>query len=657
MAEVAKEDARQRFGPEIWNLGFDPEQLRLRYVEERDRRIRSDAGEQFVTVGEGKGAKFSDWLTDPWVPRKERAPETFTTSALIVGAGFTGLLLGSRLRQNGISDFRIMDKAGDFGGTWYWNRYPGAACDSEAYCYLPMLEDTGYMPSRKQVPLFVLGDVTSSIVRRYVPAPEILRYAQRIAKQFDLYSNAMFHTSLIEARWDDTAKVWTGFTDRGDRFTTKFLMVVGGPLNCPHLPDVPGIDSFEGKEFHTARWDYAYTGGDPMKEDYNMTKLADKTVAIIGTGATAVQCIPYLAASAKKLLVFQRTPAAVDVRANRPTDPAWWKELTSHKGWHAARDERFQRGALVVGYDNPLDDGFSNSLVEWAAFATRKKLSGGKEGAGISTGALYQLGDYRIMERIRKRVEDTIVDKKLAEALKPWYNLWCKRPVYSDEYLPAFNRPNVELVDCSQEKGIEAITPRGIVVGGKEHPVDCIVWSTGFTIAANLEIKTDYKIIGRDNLTPREKHAKYKFSTLFGVCTNGFPNAFNFGIAQAAGSPNFTSIFGIQATFVAGLVAEALRRGVAVLEVTREAEEAWTKEVQRSGPDNSKQRETCTPGYLNAEGDLEKLKVIVDRARPHGAGPLVYRDRIFGHLAKAKETGVFDGFAVSYAAGKGDARL
>ncbi|KXS12174.1 FAD/NAD(P)-binding domain-containing protein [Gonapodya prolifera JEL478] len=625
---------------DIWNLDFDPEAIRARYRQERDKRIRTDGQEQYITVGEGKGAKFAHWLTDPWTPFKKRDAMTFHSEVVILGAGFSGLLLGGKLKAAGVKDFKIIDKAGDFGGTWYWNRYPGAACDSEAYCYLPMLEETGYMPSQK-----------------YCPAPEILTYAQRIARHFSLYDNAIFQTAVRVVRWDDKDRLWKGTTDRGDTFTCKWLLVCGGPLNCPHLPDLPGIETFAGHEFHTARWDYSYTGGNPMTGDYNLTKLNDKRVAIIGTGATGVQAIPYLGASCKKLYVFQRTPSAVDVRANSRTDVNWWKSETSTPGWHARRDERLHNSAKA-GYENPLDDGFSKSYQEWFALANRKLASKGVEGKEYTTGQLYQLGDYRLMNRLRKRVDDVVKDKKTAEALKPWYNLWCKRPVYSDEYLPTFNRHNVELVDTSESKGIEAITPRGIVVAGKEYEVDCIIWSTGFTVTGIvIDTHSDYRILGRGGLTAKEKHAKYEgFASLFGTATSEFPNSFSFGSAQAGNSVNFTSIFIMQATWVTGVIVEALKRGVDVLECTRDAEEEWTREVLATGKENYDFRESCTPGYYNAEGDLNKLRAVVNRAQNYGGGPLKYRDRMHEHLSNLQKTGKFEGFNVTYASSAG-ARL
>ena len=206
----------------------------------------------------------------------------------IIGGGFGGLLMGGRLREAGFDDIRVIEKAGDFGGTWYWNRYPGAMCDVESYCYLPLLEELNYIPKHK-----------------YSYAPEIFEHSKAIARHYDLYKNACLQTGVSALRWDDTSGRWIIHTDRGDAIRAQFVAMANGPLNRPKLPGIPGITSFTGHTFHTSRWDYDYTGGD---SDGNLTGLRDKRVAIIGTGATAVQCIPHLGEWAKHLYVFQRTP-------------------------------------------------------------------------------------------------------------------------------------------------------------------------------------------------------------------------------------------------------------------------------------------------------------------------------------------------------------
>ena len=200
---------------------------------------------------------------------------------------------------------RIVEKGGDFGGTWYWNRYPGAQCDTASMVYMPLLEETGHRPTEK-----------------YAHAPEILEQCRRIGRQYRLYEKALFQTEVTELRWDDARSRWVVSTSRGDRFTASFVGLGIGPLHVPKLPGIPGIETFKGHAFHTSRWDYDYTGGDPNGAP--LTGLADMRVAIIGTGATSVQAVPHLARAAKQLLVVQRTPSSVDVRGNAPIDPEWF---------------------------------------------------------------------------------------------------------------------------------------------------------------------------------------------------------------------------------------------------------------------------------------------------------------------------------------------
>src|SRR5215831_7366634 len=234
-------------------LGFDPAALKAKYIAERDKRLRQDGNNQYVEM---KG-EFAHYLDDPYVaPGLTRAPLTDEVEVVVIGGGFGGLLAGARLREAGVEDIRLIEKGGDFGGTWYWNRYPGAACDIESYIYLPLLEEIGYMP-----------------VEKYSRAPEILKHSRAIGERFDLYRNACFQTQVTELRWEDADRRWLVSTNRGDRFRTRFVVMSNGPLNRPKLPGIPGIDSFRGHTFHTSRWDYAYTGGDT---NGNLTKLADK---------------------------------------------------------------------------------------------------------------------------------------------------------------------------------------------------------------------------------------------------------------------------------------------------------------------------------------------------------------------------------------------
>src|SRR6185369_13320360 len=393
-------------------IDFDPDALYRKYLGERDKRLRADGNDQYVEVK----AEFSHYVDDPYVePGFTRAPVFDDVEFAIIGGGFGGLLMGARLRDAGYKRIRMVENAGDFGGTWYWNRYPGAMCDVESYCYLPLLEELGYMPKHK-----------------YSFAPEILEHSKAIARHYNLYDDALLQTRISELRWDEKAARWIVSTDRGDKFTTQYIAMANGPLNRPKLPGIPGINDFRGHTFHTSRWDYRYTGGDSSG---GLTKLADKRVGIIGTGATAVQCVPHLGEWAKQLYVFQRTPSSVDVRNNSETDPKWAASLTP--GWQKRRQENFN--ILVGGGDQDEDlvhDGWTDifrNLTGTAAKEASRKL--GRRLMSEERAALMELMDYKKMNQVRARVDSIVKDPATAAALKPWYRQFCKRPCFHDEYL------------------------------------------------------------------------------------------------------------------------------------------------------------------------------------------------------------------------------
>lgn len=440
----------------LGDIDFDPAELHSKYMNERDKRIRPDGNEQYVEIAE----RFASFGDDPWVDHTfTRDPLTDHVDVVIVGGGFGGLLAAAKLREAGVERIRLIDSAGDVGGTWYWNRYPGAACDVQSYIYLPLLEELGAMPQHK-----------------YSFAPEIMEHSRRIARHYNLYEDACFQTGVTSMEWDEENSRWRIFTDRSDEMTASIVVLATGPLNRPKLPGIKGISSFGGHMFHTSRWDYDYTGGDTYG---GLSGLADKRVAIIGTGATAVQCIPHLADSAKELFVFQRTPSSVDVRDNAPTDTEWFSSL--EPGWQKRYMENFT--ALVSGYDEPEDligDGWTEifrGLTGIAAKDASRRL--GRRLEPQEKEEMMELLDYRKMNGVRNRVTTTVVDPSTASALQPWYRQFCKRPCFHDSYLPAFNSPSVTLVDTNG-KGVEEITERGIVVDGVEYEVDCIVFSTGF---------------------------------------------------------------------------------------------------------------------------------------------------------------------------------
>ncbi|MCC6266671.1 MAG: NAD(P)/FAD-dependent oxidoreductase [Dehalococcoidia bacterium] len=560
-------------------LGFDPDALREKYRQERDKRLRADGNAQYLEIT----GEYAHYIEDPYVQPDVREPVTTEVEVAVVGGGHGGLQIGARLRMAGVQSIRLIEKGGDFGGTWYWNRYPGAACDTEAYIYMPLLEETGYVPTEK-----------------YAKAPEIRAHCQRIAQHFDLYRDVLFQTQITEVRWQEDAQKWLVATDRGDRFLARFIAMANGPLNRPKLPGVPGIESFKGHSFHTSRWDYDYTGGDSYG---NLTGLADKRVAIIGTGATAIQAIPHLGASAKELFVFQRTPSSVDVRANRATDPEWAKSL--QPGWQRHRMENFST-VLVGGQveEDLVSDGWTEIITKLLRGRVSGNATDGFGGGGapdaLELGKVMEMADFEKMNQIRARADATVHDKTTAEALKPYYRQFCKRPCFHDEYLPTFNRPNVTLVN-TDGKGIDRITEKGVVANGQEYEVDCIIYASGFEVGTPLERRAGYEVYGKGGLTLSDKW-KDGVATLHGMQTRGFPNCFIVGLAQVGGSANITHVLDVQSRHIAYVIESALERGAETVDVVQEAEDAWVDTTIRASMANITFLENCTPGYYNNEG-------------------------------------------------------
>jgi cyclohexanone monooxygenase len=509
------------------DLGFDPDELRQRYRAERDKRVRAEANEQYTEIA----GEFAHYLDDPYIKFEERAPIIKEVQVAIVGGGFGGMLVAARLHEAGVHDFTVIEKGGDFGGTWYWNRYPGAACDVESYIYLPLLEETGFIPASK-----------------YTPAPEILAHCHRIAEHFNLYSRSMLQTEVTDVRWDEASRRWTIRTNRGDEIRARFISMANGPLHRPKLPGIEGVGTFEGHSFHTSRWDYEYTGGTSKG---NLTGLKDKVVGIIGTGATAVQAVPHLGAGAKQLFVFQRTPSSIDVRNDTPTDPDWVSSL--EPGWQRRRNENFTNlTSGVFDTEDLVNDG-------WTEIVGNLMLRARKEG-GLGTsleqiGTIVENADFEKMNQVRNRVDAIVTDPKTAEALKPWYRQFCKRPCFHDDYLPTFNRPNVTLVDTGG-LGVERITPKGVVANGVEYELDCLVYATGFEVGTDYARRSGYETTGSDNLTLTSKWAE-GVETFHGFFSRGFPNCFLVSTAQSGFSVNFPHMLNEQAIHIAHVVKHA----------------------------------------------------------------------------------------------------
>ena len=593
---------------------FDKDALKKKYAEERAKRLRADGNNQYIRLS----GQFGHYLNDPYTPLVEREPLRDHVTVSFIGGGFAGLVTGARLKEAGVDDVRIIEKGGDFGGTWYWNRYPGAQCDTASFVYMPLLEETGHMPTEK-----------------YAHAPEILEHCQRIGKQYDLYDKALFHTEVTDLTWDEERTAWVVRTNRGDEFTTQFIAMGTGPLHVPKLPGIPGIETFKGHSFHTSRWDYDYTGGDPNGAP--LDKLADKRVGIIGTGATSVQCVPHLARAAKELYVFQRTPSSVDVRDNRPTDPEWFATIAT-PGWQQRWLENFtavQTGALTEEEDL-VQDG-------WTDLARRmqtKIRSLAREGlTPQKMMEAFEDSDFEKMEEIRARVDSIVQDSETAQNLKAWYRQLCKRPCFHDEYLDAFNEPGTYLVD-TDGKGVERITEKGVVVAGREYELDCIIYASGFEVGTEYTRRTGYDMTGRDGVKLSEYWAD-GMRTLHGIHTHGFPNLF---IVQPTQGANLISNVPHNLTesgkTIACVVQHAVDNGYQTVEVTKGAEDAWI-ELLLSGTPRMLGSPDCTPGYYNNEGQDPGPRAKYAVGYPQGAMAF------FRYIDQWRTRGDFEGLSFS----------
>ncbi|MGB3331765.1 MAG: NAD(P)/FAD-dependent oxidoreductase [Mycobacterium sp.] len=561
---------------------FDIEALRRKYAVERAKRIRTDGSSQYLEVKDDF-VEFAE--VDPHTAVTPREPIDADIEVVVLGGGIAGLLAGAYLKKAGVPDVRVIEMGGDFGGVWYWNRFPGIQCDNDAYCYVPMLEELDFIPSKK-----------------FADGAEIFAHCQNLGKHFGLYDGAIFSTQVRTVRWKEQIKRWRLTTNRGDDLRARFVVMAQGSYNRPKLPGIAGIKEFMnagGHVFHSARWDYDYTGGDA---NGGLDKLADKRVALVGTGATGVQLVPHLGRDAKQLYVFQRTPSSVDFRGNEPTDPQWAASL--QPGWQAERKRNFHRWSPFEGVVFDAPDMVCDFWTELGRNLTaRIGASPDPMALGVEEiMAMREEEDYKIMERLRRRIGDIVEDPQTAEALKPYYRFMCKRPTSSDTYLPAFNRPNVTLVDVAESKGVEKLTEKGIVAGGVEYEVDCVIFASGFEISTEISRRYAIDVIeGRDGVSLFD-HWRDGHQTLHGMTSRGFPNQFHTGFIQGGVSANTTAMFEQQAEHIAYIIAEALKQGATVVEPSQEGQDAWVNTIRELAFDNSAFDLSCTPGYYNNEG-------------------------------------------------------
>jgi cation diffusion facilitator CzcD-associated flavoprotein CzcO len=578
------------------------EELVKRYAHERAKRLRPSGNDQYVEVpGDGHLARF---IKDPNATGQTRPAARREVEVLILGAGMSGLMSAARLIERGITDLLVVEKGADVGGTWYWNRYPGVRCDVESHIYIPLIEELGRIPSEQ-----------------YASGAEILEHCRRIAGEYDIYRRTLLETNVIEIKWNESARRWDTWTDRGDVLASRFLILGGGRQHRLRLPGIQGIERFQGHSFHTSRWDYEYTGGGTAG---GLTKLRDKRVAIIGTGATGVQCVPYLAQDTSELLVVQRTPCAVDSRSNAPTDASWAAALGP--GWQEERMANFE--AFLRG-DTP------ETMVndQWGEIWGRQTTGESYE-TDAEVRSMLLDEDLRQMERIRTRIDSTVKDKRTAEALKPYYYRFCKRPTFNDDYLEAFNRPNVWLVD-TDGRGVDEIVERGLVVAGRLYEVDCIIYATGQEFGAIPPRSGEFKLVGRDESLVKKWEDGVK--SLHGILTHGFPNMFYVGgREQSANTVNGHFLIAKQASHVAEVVHTLLSRNVEVADLRLEAEEAWGRVIAERSPEDL---QDCTPSIFNGEGSGRSFFTLV-----YGGSPFEY----FSILEDWRRTDMNRDLEVSY---------
>ena len=525
------------------------------------KEVRRGAADYMAMEGE-----FSKYLEDVYssapVPRESLSDDV---EILVVGAGFAGMLLWYKLQKAGFTDVRFCEKGGDVGGTWYWNRYPGIACDVESYSYLPLLEEMDYIPTMK-----------------FASGFEIMEYCQKFAQKFKFYDRCLFHTTVEETKWDEDQGRWTVTTNRGDAMRARYVILANGILTTPKLARISGMESFSGESFHTSRWDYDI-------------ELADKRVGIIGTGATAVQVIPEIAKVVKELFVFQRTPSSIDVRDQRQTTTEEIETWRDEPGWARARRARFARISAGRTAMKANDDYLAGKIADFKERKVHDRVLSPEELIEKQLNT-----NFRIMEQIRARVDAIVDDPKTAASLKPYYPYGCKRPTFHDEYLPTFNKDNVTLVDTAP-RGVTEITSKGVIHEGKEYGLDALIYATGFQWMAT---STFNMITGREGKTLSSKWESEGTKTFLGLHSHGFPNLFIISGPQGGGgSFNFTDAIDQHTDYVVWLLETLREKQHTVVDVKKEPEQDYAEHCRVADITSQPLRDCIS--YYNGHGDAE----------------------------------------------------
>ena len=471
--------------------------------------------------------------------------------AVVIGAGFAGLGMLRKLREEHGMSVQVYETGDGVGGTWYWNRYPGARCDSESYMYCfsfskEMLQDWNWSG-------------------KYPEQPEILSYLNHVADRFDLRRNIQFNTRVTAARFLEDANLWEVETDQGDRVTSQFLITGIGCISSGNVPDIKGLDSFQGEQYHTGSW--------PHEE----VDFAGKRVAVIGTGSSGIQSIPVIARQAEHLTVFQRTPqytiparhGTIDRKFLEKTVKPNYDDLMERARWSTGGFpmDRDERSALEISAAERLEI----YEASWAEGGIRFLSTSFKD---VSTD---RRANDTMAEFIRKKIREMVQDPETAEKLMPTdHPFGSKRPLIDTDYFETYNRANVELVDI-RHSPIQEITPRGIRTDDQEFEFDMIVFATGFDAMTGTFFKMDIR--GRDGLPLKEKWSEGP-KTYLGLQTAGFPNMF---MITGPGSPSVLSNMPVSIEqhidWIADLLQHMREHDIKSVEAEADAEKAWVVHV------------------------------------------------------------------------------